>query len=183
MGYYVNTEDINIVVPKDLLKDAYRAICELNKHDELKRGGSHGPDKSKNQYWFSWMPEDIEAACPDLLSVISMLGFEDSEYDKDGNLVFGNYNNKTGQEDLLVDAIAPFVQEGSYAIWKGEDDVYYKWEFTNGKMLVIPGEVEITWHPESAYSAMDDWKRTQEMMEEFRLGYELAKATKEKSDA
>jgi len=188
MGYYVNTEDINVVVPKDLLEDAYEAICDLNQHDDLKRGGSRGPgpDKSENKFWFSWMPEDIAAACPDLLSVVSTLGFDDSEYDKDGNLVLGHYSNKTGQEDLLIDAIAPFVQEGSYVIWKGEDDTYYKWEFNDGKMLVIPGEVEVTWHPERAYTAMDEWKRTAEMIESLRLGYEIAKADnekKEKSDA
>jgi len=180
MGYYVNTEDINVVVPKDLLEDAYEAICDLNQHDDLKQGGSWGPDESKNQYWFSWMPEDIRAACPDLLAVVNEIGF-DSKYDEAGNLVLGHYSNKTGQEDLLIDAIAPFVQEGSYVIWRGEDNSYYKWEFNDGKMLVIPGEVEVRWHTDSAHTAMDDWKRTAELIESLRVASEKRK--KEKSDA
>lgn len=177
MGYYVNTEDINIIVPKDLLAPAYQAVLDLNKNDDLKRGGSYGPGE-KREHWFSWMPQDL-STLTDLQDVLTTLGFEDTDYNEAGDLVLGSYNNKTGQEDLFLDAIAPFVEEGSYAIWKGEDDTYYKWEFNDGKMLVIPGEVEVTWFPDKAYSAMDDWRRTQEMMAEFSATY----ATKNKEDA
>jgi hypothetical protein len=181
MGYYVNTEDINITVPKDLLAPAYQAVLAMNEHDDLKRGGSYGPGNERKA-WFSWMPQDLSTLA-DLKEVLETLGFEDTDYNESGDLVLGSYSNKTGQEDLFLDAIAPFVQEGSYAIWKGEDDSYYKWEFDDGKMLVIPGEVSIIWDRENAYSAMDDWKRTQEMMEEFEMVTEAMKSGKEKDNA
>lgn len=174
MGYYVNTEDINIIVPRDLLKPAYEAVLAMNEDDSLKRGGSHGPGDSR-EFWFSWMPKDL-STLGDLKETMLNLGFEDTDYNEDGNLVLGSYNSKTGQEDLFLDRIAPFVQEGSYAIWKGEDDTYYKWEFTDGKMLVIPGEVEITWFPDKAYSAVDAWNESQEMMAAFRLTLDAKKA-------
>ena len=93
--------------------------------------------------------------------------------------MLGYYNSKTGQEDLFLDRIAPFVQEGSYAIWKGEDNSFWKWEFTDGKMLVIPGEMKIAWFPDSAYSAVDAWNESQEMMAAFRLTLDAKKAEDE----
>jgi len=174
MGYYVNTEDINITVPKDLLEPAYQAVIEMNKNDDLKRGGSYGPG-DKREFWFSWMPQDL-STLTDLQDVLTSLGFEDTDYNEAGDLVLGHYNNKSGQEDLFLDVIAPFVQSGSYAIWKGEDGEFYKWDFSDGKMLVIPGEVEITWHTESGYSALDSWKRSQEMMAELTRAMSEKKA-------
>jgi hypothetical protein len=163
MGYYVTTEDINIIVPKDLLEPAYKAVLAMNEDDNLKRGGSYG---SERKFWFSWMPEDLSTLA-DLKAVIENLGF-DTNYNEAGDLVLGHYDSKTGQEDLFLDAIAPFVQEMSYAIWKGEDNSYYKWEFNDGKMLVIPGEMEITWDHDNAYTALDAWKNSQAIMATFQ---------------
>ncbi len=171
MGYYVTTEDINIIVPKDLLEPAYKAVLAINEDDNLKRGGSHGEVR---KYWFSWMPEDL-STLTDLKDVMENLGFE-THYNEAGDLVLGHYDSKTGQEDLFLDAIAPFVQEMSYAIWKGEDNSFYKWEFNDGKMLVIPGEMEITWYPDNAYSAVDAWMNSQAMMATFQRALDAKKA-------
>ena len=171
MGYYVTTEDINIIVPKDLIEPAYKAVLAMNEDDNLKRGGSHG---SERKFWFAWMPEDLSTLA-DLHAVMENLGF-DTHYGEAGELVLGHYDSKTGQEDLFLDAIAPFVQEGSYAIWKGEDNSFYKWEFNDGKMLVIPGEMEITWITESAYTALDAWRNSQRIMAMFQRSLDAEKA-------
>ena len=171
MGYYVTTEDINIIVPKDLLEPAYKAVLAMNEDDNLKRGGSHGAER---KFWFSWMPEDL-STLTDLKEVLENLGF-DTNYNEAGDLVLGHYDSKTGQEDLFLDAIAPFVQEMSYAIWKGEDNSFYKWEFNDGKMLVIPGEMEITWMTENSYTALDAWRNSQRIMAVFQRSLDAKKA-------
>ena len=172
MGYYVTTEDINIIVPKDLLEPAYKAVLAMNEDDNLKRGG--GGMGTERKFWFSWMPEDL-STLTDLKDVMENLGF-DTNYNEAGDLVLGHYDSKTGQEDLFLDAIAPFVQEMSYAIWKGEDNSFYKWEFNDGKMLVIPGEMEITWMTENAYTALDAWKDSQAIMATFQRALDAKKA-------
>lgn len=156
MGYYVNTEDINIIVPKDLLEDAYKACLALNDMDDLKGGGSFGPEPKR---WFSWMPEDL-STLPDLDAIFTALGFEDCQYNDKGDLVLGHYNNKKGQENVFLYTIAPFVQEGSYAIWHGEDDCWWKDEFHDGKMLSYNGEREVKWDT-TPYDAMLDEQRAQ----------------------
>lgn len=179
MGYYVNTEDINIIIPKDLLEPAYKAVLAMNENDEIKRGGSYGPN-SERKFWFSWMPEDL-STLPDLKAVMLNLGFEDTDYNENGDLVLGHYNNKTGQEDLFLYFVAPYVQEMSYAIWKGEDNEFWKWEFNDGKMQVIPGEMEIIWNYSNAYTPMESFKRVQEMMS--RISMEAAQKKVEESNA
>lgn len=166
MGYYVNTEDINVIVPKDLLEPAYKAVLALNDQDDLKRGGSFGAER---KYWFSWMPEDL-TTLSDLREVFTELGFENTDYNDKGDLVLGHYNNKTGQEDIFLYAIAPFVQENSYVIWKGEDDTYWKHEFRDGKMLTYNGEVELKWD-ETPYDALDATREAQRNLEKMRLEY------------
>ena len=166
MGYYVNTEDINIIVPNDLVEPAYKAVLALNDQDDLKRGGSFGAER---KYWFSWMPEDL-TTLSDLKEVFTQLGFEGTDYNKDGDLVLGHYNNKTGQEDIFLYTIAPFVQENSYVIWKGEDDAYWKHEFHDGVMLSYNGEVEVRWSDES-FDVLDATREAQRELEKMRLEY------------
>ena len=180
MGYYVTTESIDITIPKEWLESAYKAVLAMNESDELKRGGSHGPN-SERKFWFSWMPEDLSTLA-DIKEVLLNLGFEVSLND-DGDLVVGHYDSKTGQEDLFFHFIAPFVKEYSYAMWKGEDNAHYKWEFEDGKMRVIPGESEVVWYPENAYSALDSWKQTQQLISKFKLEAKERLAAEENSNA
>jgi hypothetical protein len=177
MGYYVNTEDINVIVPRDLLEDAYKAVLTLNDRDDLKRGGSFGAER---KYWFSWMPEDLKTL-PDLKAVFTQLGFEDCDYNEQGDLVLGHYNNKSGQEDIFLYVIAPFVQENSYAIWKGEDDAHWKHEFRDGKMFTYNGEVEVKWD-ETPYDTLNATIELQRQMDQLRLEF-AARSEKEADNA
>jgi hypothetical protein len=40
---------------------------------------------------------------------------------------------KIGQEDLLFEAIAPWVRDGSYIEMSGEDDAMWRWFFHAGE--------------------------------------------------
>lgn len=180
MGYYVTTESIDIIISKDLLEPAYKAVLAMNESDELKQGGRHGPN-SERKFWFSWMPEDLSTLA-DMKEVLINLGFEVTIND-DGDLVVGHYDSKIGQEDLFFHFIAPFVKEYSYAMWKGEDNAHYKWEFENGKMRVIRGESEVVWYPESAYSALDAWKQTQQLINSFTVAAKERLSVEESNNA
>ena len=143
MGYYVNITNQNIFVPKENFDAAYKAMCALNDRDDLKSGGSWGGDGITSDSprpegmtyhpakWFSWMPANYPAVCKDFLSILKELGFE-YDLDDSGNLGLVHYDNKTGAEGHFFEAIAPFVQDGSFIEWRGEDGGEYRWLFTNG---------------------------------------------------
>lgn len=132
MGYYVNTTEGTVTVPKANLDAAYMALCDLNKHDHLKTGGSWGGDgvdarsprpagmDYHHARWFSWMDANYPETCADAKAIMEMVGFW-CDYDDDGNLRILSYDNKTGSEQEFIGALSPFCAEGSFFTWRGEE--------------------------------------------------------------
>lgn len=142
MGYFVNITNQNFFVAKENFNAAYEAMCALNDRDDLKTGGSWGeglnadsPRPEGMTYhpskWFAWMSPDFPDHCKDFLSVLTQMGFE-YDLDSEGNLALVHYDNKTGAEGYFFEAIAPFIQDGSFIEWRGEDGGEFRWLFTNG---------------------------------------------------
>src|SRR3989304_4024719 len=58
-----------------------------------------------------------------------------AEVDKGGNIVGVEFcAEKMGDEEEMFKAIAPFVKDGSYLEFTGEDDARWRWKFVNGVM-------------------------------------------------
>lgn len=159
MGYYVKTIDSDIFLDKVHFDAAYKKLCELNDYDELKRGGSFGgntdqnpEDKYNRSKWFSWMDYNYPETCPDMQSVLNQAGFN-CAYDENGNLIDLVYDeNKTGNEDYFLCALAPFMKDGSFITFKGEeDDDYYRFRYQDGYMYHEKGYVVIDWDNQSKY--------------------------------
>lgn len=159
MGYYVEVVAGEVIIPKRNLTKAYKAMCELNKKHDLKRGGRYGfgegkaplyyertePDKKGKtngiqSRWFSWMDYDYDRTCKTADEIIDQLGFF-TDTDEKGNLHVIGYDEKTGQEDLFFKAIAPYVLQKSYLDWMGEDGSTYRWTFKGGQFKSVNGEV------------------------------------------
>ena len=51
----------------------------------------------------------------------------------------GWHGDKQGQEDLLMESIAGYVEHGSFVNWIGEDCERYRWEFISQRLLVREG--------------------------------------------
>jgi len=156
MGYYVNIQETDIFIAKEDFENCYKAMCELNDHDEWKTGGGSGMTVNGITYsskdprpeglnyhpakWFSWMAPNYPELIHNFQSLMQEVGF-DVKYDDSGNLIRLWYDNKTGAEGLFLYAIAKWVRDGSYIIWHGEDNVFWKNTFSNGTMYELPGEI------------------------------------------
>jgi len=124
MGYYVHIEDSNFMLPYEHARLAYWRMCDLNKHDDLKRGGS-----STGEKWFSWMASDYPERLKTALDILIELGFDVEEGDE--GLVVYAYDNKSGQEELFLEAISDLIvpqtgEDKPYIVWRGEDDMVWK---------------------------------------------------------
>jgi len=121
VGYYVELVEADFTIPEreDVL-EALRAMPK--KYKEFQRGGNGAGER-----WFSWMTDEEIESAESVRSIFESLGFECRDY---GNGTFGldNYNNKTGQEDMFLAVVAPFVEKDSYTQWRGEDGEV--WRFT-----------------------------------------------------
>lgn len=151
MGYYINTEEVEFFMSKRHFEAAYKDMCLLNKYDHLKSGGSFGGENDAKssrpaglnyhpRKWFSWMDADYPSKLNTAIDILQSLGF-DLSFDEYGNIVHMHYDNKAGQQDLFLEVIAPYVKDGSYIIWRGEDGAIWKDIFDNGTMKTSAGRV------------------------------------------
>ena len=143
MGYYVNIKSVDWLLPVVHEDAALQALKELNSssNDHLKRGGSFSGGK-RTEVWFSWMPKDYDKTVTTVYEVLDMLGFE-TEVLPEGTRIRA-YDSKTGQEDLFLDAIAEFVEPGSFIEWRGEDGAFWRNDFDGKTMRTLEGSVTYT---------------------------------------
>jgi hypothetical protein len=140
MGYYVNIEAVNWLLPVVHEDAALQALKNLNdpSNDHLKRGGRFAGGKETAK-WFSWMPEDYDKTVTTVYEVLDMLGFE-TEVLPEGTRIRA-YDSKTGQEDLFLETIAEFVEPGSFIEWRGEDGAAWRNDFDGKTMRTLEGRV------------------------------------------
>ena len=138
MGYYVNTTDVNVTIPLSKEPDALAAIKRLNdpEFDNLKGGSSttflEDGTKISSRY-YSWMPEDF-STFTSLIGFLEEVGFQDTQVMGD-HIYLGYYDHKSGQEDVFLRTLAPFVTTGGYIEWRGFGGAVYRWDFDGEKMI------------------------------------------------
>lgn len=152
MGYFVDIGESEFFIAKENFDAAYKNCVALNDRDDLKTGGGGTftlPNGEQMKYgdprpegmnyhpmkWFSWMDANYPETCKTLDEVLTALGFE-IYYDEAGNINRLSYSSKIGNEEYFLEAIAPFVKDGSYIDWIGEDHAMWRHEFNNGRMIV-----------------------------------------------
>lgn len=150
MGYYVTLEGNNAYIRKDKLDEAYTILCELNQHNELKRGFSfpreEEPEGPHEGIWFSWMDWNYPETCANAFEILLQLGFE-LEDDGNGGISFLRYDNKTGSEDVFIAALAPVLssddESAPWFEWRGEDGAHWRQIVSGGVMKLQ--QPQVTW--------------------------------------
>lgn len=111
MGTYINIDGY-LDIKKENIEKAVQAVRDLNKHDELKRGGAFGLDGSRN-HWFAWIPpeyEDSIHSIPDILE--GLHGWDVNEIALDDETLRYEfcYGDKWGQHEVFFVAMAPYLE-------------------------------------------------------------------------
>jgi len=66
----------------------------------------------------------------------------DGYFDDDGNLLIVYFlGEKYGDDNILFEAIAPFVEDGGYIQMQGEDGCVWRWLFKDGKLEEQTGRI------------------------------------------
>lgn len=108
MGTYIWIEGFISYNKKDE-QNIIKAVHDLNKHDDLKRGGDGQGNK-----WFSWVPENYEGTVKTVEDIFDqLLHFEYSKVDLEDTVQFhfNNGNEKWGQHEMFFVAMAPHLLE------------------------------------------------------------------------
>jgi len=132
MGYYIHLRSAEFDIPRT--DEVFQALKDLNKRVDLKSDWSY--DSEGNQeFHFSWMPTDWDKTCEDAQDIFALLGF--GFYSQADYFSLEDYDGKAGDELEFVRAVAPYVRDGSYLEWVGEDYAMEVWIVRKGELHVL----------------------------------------------
>jgi hypothetical protein len=152
MGYNVSSGSNKIFIDGNDLRMLHKALCELNQHDEWKSGGAYGGEHDSRSprpegfdyhpgLWYAWMKSDYHHHLHNAVAVLEAVGFDVTQ-NEFGDIIGLHYDNKTGCEDVFLNACAPFVRSGSYIEFMGEDGDAWRYKFVKGVMYVQRAKIQ-----------------------------------------
>ena len=140
MGYCMNMQDSSFHIPEASFSDALAAIKSVMNIADKMRGGSLERVVEARK-WYSWVNTDAVLASETLLEAMRVWRWKPCVSDSgdiDGISFLGE---KSGQDEVLFEAIAPFVKRDSYICMHGEDGALWRWHFDGVHCLNQNGKV------------------------------------------
>jgi hypothetical protein len=130
MGYHMNQRDAVFKIKAENVDKTLEAVKGLAETvDENGSGGACGGGK-KTETWYSWVTTEVFANANTLQEAMSEWRW-DIDTDDEGNVVWIDFmGEKIGDEEFLFNAIAPYVEDGSFIEMQGEDGAIWRWNFT-----------------------------------------------------
>ena len=139
MGYYAEQMGASFQIKKDRQPFALAALRAMNEKKELFLDGDHitsledalsscGYDVEVADEAFSWPSGSVD------LGDIHHIQFNAQKY-RDDEFVFA--------------ALAPYVEDGSYIEFRGEDGAMWRFQFKEGKLFVQ--DAVITWQDSTEF--------------------------------
>ena len=125
MGYCMSQREADFAIHAKDFDKALKAIQGLHGSESIAdSGGRH----------FSWVGYEFYKIA-NLAKMMEEWRW-DLELDEDGNAVGIHFQGeKIGDDQVLFDAIAPWVKEGSYIEMHGEDGAIWRWTFDGEKCI------------------------------------------------
>lgn len=127
MGYYIRATDGELRIPRANHAAAAIALADaLEMPRDYRKQGGFTPTLSE---------EASDPATEVLWDLLEYVGFNpDESVQEPGTLTLSNYDGKTSSElDLASAALAPFIVDGDYLIWSGEEGETWRWFYKDGE--------------------------------------------------
>lgn len=141
MGYCMYQVDAKFNIPREKHADALEAVKALAKNTmDMILCSFIGESKTASRY--SWVAKNF-AESENLPDIIGCWRWEvslNANYDVVGIEFAGE---KSGQDMVLWETLAPFVEDGSFIHMQGEDGANWRWVFRDG--IVIEEYSTHTW--------------------------------------
>jgi hypothetical protein len=136
VGYYSQLTQQKFRIKKENKDKALKAIYALAKDAPKMGGGSWGPRGTTRH--FSWVVTNDFALAKTLEVALRAWRWDAEVDDATGDIHSLEFTGeKLGDDSALWDAVAPFVEHGSYLQMAGEDGMEWRWVFNNGKMKEV----------------------------------------------
>lgn len=130
MGYCMDQRDNKFFIKADKKADALAAIKKLAETVQENGGGGVLERGGGWKRHYSWVNTKDFVEAETLADALNEWRWEIEE-NNDGDVNGIQFvGEKLGDDNFLFDAIAPFVQKGSFIEMQGEDGTMWRWSFT-----------------------------------------------------
>lgn len=125
MGYHITQRASEFKIKSENKAKALEAIKALATQTSRMGGGS-----STGERWFAWVPTEDFVKATTLPEAMGAWRWSVSEDEKTGDIIDIGFNGeKLGDDEILLEAIAPYVEPGSYIEIEGEEGALWRWLF------------------------------------------------------
>lgn len=140
MGYCMDMQDCKFHIPAARFADALSAIKALMHDTENMHGGSWSGGE-QTERWYAWVNNTAVLESETLTDALRAWRWR-SYLSESGDIDFLSFEGeKSGQDEVLFQAIAPYVTSGSYVCMRGEDGAMWRWYFEGGRCIEQEGKV------------------------------------------
>lgn len=143
MGYYVELTDVNFRIKKEnnTDKDIVAKIKEqlLNDMKVVGSGGTYETGKEPIIN-YAWVDTEEIIRAKSIADLLNAFGYN-PECDDENIISLWHGNEKIGNEKHLFKVISPYIEDGSYLSYCGEDMSLWQWSFDKGIMIEKTGKV------------------------------------------
>ena len=133
MGYYMSNREADFKIKSENIPGALEAMRKLATQTNRGSGGSWS-SKGKTSSSFAWVDTEKFANAKTLKDALHEWRWE-VEFMAEDIITIYFEGEKLGDDSILFDALAPFVEPGSYIEMSGEDNAIWRWSF-DGKTCV-----------------------------------------------
>ena len=133
MGYCMDQTDSSFFIPKEFFGPALQSIFAIMTDDS-----SDGLQQIRD---FKWVSGDEVLRSKTLSDALKAWRWR-ARLDENDNIFDIHFTGeKSGDEDRLFQAIAPYVRDGSYISMCGEDHYLWRWFFDEGVVREQEGKI------------------------------------------
>lgn len=131
MGYFMEMTDSKFEIKKENFKKALESLKSvfvpenMNCYDYI--GGKQYPH-------FSWVNTDSVLRSRSLGNALAEIRYEPEYNDNEDICNVEFTGQKYGSEKVFFNALAPYVESGSYIAFEGEGGDKWEWQFNDGKV-------------------------------------------------
>lgn len=136
MGCCIDVAVHNVVIPADKAKDCLDAINGLHQDVVMWERGSSGNWVGGERVGasYSWVINPGVDGFTSLVEALVAWRWDASER-IDGNVVIRYFTGeRAGDEDVLFEAIAPYMEPGGYIMFHEEDGAVWRYLFEDGNL-------------------------------------------------
>jgi hypothetical protein len=145
MGYHVKITDCKMNLKSLWFEDACRELLDKNflENEDNMSGVAFNGDEITSKY-YAWVDMKKLEDCirsHNLIGVFQCFGFSVEVHQ--GNIIGLGYNQKSGDQERLLNELREYFDEGDFIEFEGEEGEKWRYSFSNTYMYVL--EPIIVW--------------------------------------